>query len=189
MTEKRGLTKTIRTLVSVGLAALLLLPAGVWAAGGKSGAKARIELKSAGGEAGGAGGEVAGELVAVRQDAVVVSLEGGESRTVDVADMARIQVHRRTKALTGGLIGAVASGAAGVLFSAGKSEPGDPFMNNLSEGLIVGGAAALLGGAIGVLIGGQFGGDKTYDLATMSGAEVEEMIAALRKMARVKDYR
>ena len=189
MKETRGLTRTIRTMAGMGVAVLLLLPAGVLAGGGKTGAKVRIELKSAGGEAGGAGRDVAGELVAVRQDAVVVALESGESRTVAVADMAKIQVFRRTKAMTGGLIGAIAGGAAGALLSASKTEPGGGAVDSISEGLIVGGAGALLGGAIGVVIGGQFGGDKTYDLATMGGVEVEKMLADLRKRARVKDYR
>ncbi len=193
MTEKSDLARTVRALAAAAVAALLLLPAGARAADGKTGARVTIELKSVGGSeagAGGAGGgEVAGELVAVRQDALVLGLEDGDSRTVAVADIAKIRIHRRTKAKTGGLIGVVAGGAAGIAISAGKKEEGVTFLDGLSTHLIVGAAGVLLGGAVGVIVGGQFGGDKAYDLATMSGDEVEGMLAALRKRARIKDYR
>lgn len=178
-------------LVAAGAAALLLLPAGARAAAGKTGAKVSLELKGAGGGGAGTGGGaavVAGELVAVRKDALVIGLEGGDSRSVAVAEIAKIEVHRRTKAKTGGLLGLAAGGTAGILISAGKSEPGVSFLDKMSEGLIVGAAGALIGGAIGVVIGSQFGGDKTYDLTAMSGADVDKVMAALRKRARVKDY-
>lgn len=186
-------TRSVQTLVAAGVAAaLLLFPAGAEAAaGGKTGAKIRIELKGA--VAGGAGagdkaGEVAGELVAVRKDALVIALEGGDSRAVAVADIAKIEVHRRTRARTGILFGAVIGGAGGIAMSAGKSEEGVTFLDGLSTHVIVGGAGMLIGGALGAIVGGQFGGDKTYDLTVLSEAEVEKMMAALRKRARVKDY-
>lgn len=189
------MTRTIRTLVAAGaavVAMLLLMPSGAKAAAGagKTGAKVTIALKHMGGESGGAAGAgaVAGELVAVRKDALVIAFEDGDSRAVAVADIARIEVHRRTKARTGLLVGAAAGGAAGVAMSAGKSEEGVTFLDELSGHLIVGAVGMLLGGAMGVIVGGQFGGDKAYDLTAMSAAEVDETMAALRKRARVKDY-
>lgn len=180
------------TLVAAGAAALLLLPVrGEAAAGaGKTGAKVSIELKRLGGEAEGAAGagagEIAGELVAVRNDALVIALEDGDSRAVAIQEIAKIHVHRRTKARTGGLIGAATGAAAGIAMSAGKKEEGVTFLDELSSHLIVGAVGMLLGGAMGVIVGGQFGGDKAYDLTAMSAAEVDEMMAALRKRARVR---
>lgn len=190
MRGRRGPTRTIRTLAAAGAAALLLLPAGAMAAagGGKTGAKVRIELRGAAGGGAGADGEVAGELVAVRRDALVIGLEGGDSRAVAVADIAKIEVHRRAKARTGILVGAAIGGAGGIAMSAGKNEAGVTFLDKLSTHLIVGGAGMLIGGALGAIVGGQFGGGRAYDLTAMSAAEVDEMMAALRKRARVKDH-
>jgi len=195
MTRKRGMRLAVRGLMAAGLAGLLVWPGGAWAAGSKAGAKVRVELKSAGAAAGAdaaaggaAAGEVAGELVGVRKDAIVLGTEAGESREIAVADIAKIRVVRRSGAVLGAVAGGLAIGAAGVAFAIGKAQPGEPFLDNLSEAVITGGAGALLGGALGVLIGGQFGGDKTYDLTNMSGAEVERLMLALRKKARVQDY-
>lgn len=190
------------TLVAAGAAAALaLLPVRVEAAAGaagagKTGAKVSIELKRLGGEAEGAAGavtgagagagEIAGELVAVRNDALVIALEDGDSRAVAIEEIAKIHVHRRTKARTGGLIGAATGAAAGIAMSAAKSEEGVTFLDELSSHLIVGAVGMLLGGAMGAIVGGQFGGDKAYDLTAMSAAEVDETMAALRKRARVR---
>jgi hypothetical protein len=46
----------------------------------------------------------------------------------------------------------------------------------------------LIGGALGAIVGGQFGGDKTYDFTDISAAEMDKMMAALRKRARTKGY-
>lgn len=197
MGSRHGVTGTILAMMAAGAAALLLLSASAEAAAGagRTGAKVSIELKSAGGEAGGAAGGagagagmVSGELVAVRKDALVVALEDGDSRAVAVADIAKVHVHRRTKARAGILVGAAAGGAAGVAISAGKSEEGVTFLDGLSTHLIVGAAGMLIGGALGAIVGGQFGGDKTYDLAAMGAGEIEKTMASLRKRARVKDY-
>lgn len=195
MFKKRGSARAIWGLMAAGLAGLLVWPGGAWAAAGaagaKAGAKVRVELKSAGGEAAGGGaaaGEVAGELVGVRKDAVVVGLESGESREIAVADIARIRVVRRKATGLGLIIGAVAGGVGGGALAAGKAEPEDSFLDKLSPVAAIGAAGALLGGGLGAMIGSQFGGDKTYDLANMSGAEVEKLMAKLSKAARVKDY-
>jgi hypothetical protein len=180
------------TLVAAGAAAALaLLPAGSEAAtgaagAGKTGAKVSIELKGAAGGAAGAG-MVAGELVAVRKDALVIAFEDGDSRAVAIEKIARIEVRRRTKARTGGIVGAATGAAAGIAMSVGKSEEGVTFLDELSSHLIVGAVGMLLGGAMGVIVGGQFGGDKAYDLTAMSAAEMDKMMAALRKRARVKE--
>jgi len=190
MTRKRGRRLAIWRLMAAGLAGLLIWPGGAWAAAGaagaKAGAKVRVELKSAGG--GAAAGELAGELVGVRKDAIVVGPESGESREVAVADIARIRVVRRKATKLGLIIGAVAGGVGGGALAAGKAEPEDAFLDKLSSVVVVGAAGALLVGGLGAMIGNQFGGDKTYDLTNMSGAEVEKLMAKLSKAARVKDY-
>ena len=189
MTRKRGRRLAVRGLMAAGLAGLLVWPGGAWAAGAKAGAKVRVELKSAGGEAPGVGaaaGEVAGELVGVRKDAVVVGLESGESREIAVADIARIRVVRRKSTKLGLIIGAVAGGVGGGVLAAGKAEPEDDSLDKISTAVAIGAAGALLGGGLGAMIGSLFGGDKTYDLTDMSGAEVEKLMVKLGKAARVK---
>jgi hypothetical protein len=177
----KRLESPMRGVFAVGLAWLLLLPAGAQAAGRKTGANVVIEMR-------GAAGEINGELVGARKDAVVIGLENGESRTVAVADISRIRVLRKSAAVSGLIIGGIAGGIGGVAFSAAKSEQGDDVLDTILAAAAVGSAGALLGGGLGALIGGQFGGDRNYDLTKMSGAQVEDLMRALRKKARVPDY-
>jgi hypothetical protein len=178
----------LRGLLAGGLACLLAVPPGAQAAGKKEGVRVLVTIRPAAGEAGGESGEISGELVGVRTDALVVGLEAGETRTVAMTDVARIRVHRRSRALLGAVVGGLAVGAAGVALAVGKRKPGDAFLDNVSEAVITGGVGALLGGGLGAMIGSQFGGDRTYDLTNMSGAQIEALMAKLRKAARVSDY-
>lgn len=181
MPGMKRLESPMRGVFAVGLAWLLLLPAGAQAAGRKTGAKVVIETS-------GAAGEISGELVGIRKDAVIVGLEAGESRTVAIADISRIRVLRKSAAVSGLIIGGIAGGIGGIAFSAAKSERGDDVLDTILAGAAVGSVGALLGGGLGALIGGQFGGDRNYDLTKMSGAQVEKLMAKLSKAARVRDY-
>ena len=178
MIIKKTFGGSIRGVLAVGLIWLLALSPGLHAAGRTSGAKVSVATIQ-GSES------IKGEVIGVREDAVVLATEGGETRTIAIKDISSVRVYRRSAVLWGILGGLRAGGAVGYGLSA--SEYKDEWLGGLAI-LLYSGIGAVVGGTIGGVTAGVLSADKTYELTTMSAAEIDKLMAKLRKMARVKNY-
>jgi hypothetical protein len=165
-------------ILAVGLMCLLALSQGLQAGGRASGARVRVVTRL-GSE------QFKGEVLGVRAEAIVLETEQGEGRTVAIADISSVRIYRTSAVLPGIFVGALAGGAMGYAISAPANS--HVFLGDITiAAYSIGGA--LLGAASGGLVGGLASADKTYDLTKMSAAEVDTLMAKLRKMARVKNY-
>ena len=136
-------------------------------------------------------GEVTeGELIGVREDAVVV-LTGGSEKTFMVAEIENVRIDRKKPTLACTVVGGLAGGVVAGLIARRPSETDDlvtgfrrffgyPFW------VIVGAAAGALGG-IGVAQ--AIGKDKVIMFKDRPGSEVEAGLKALQKEARVPNYK
>jgi hypothetical protein len=168
-------------ILSAGLAGLLILPGGALAAGRKSGAKVLVITAQA-------SERIAGELIGVRNDAIVVAEGGGGSREIAIDGIASVRILRKSAMLPGILLGAVAGGAAGLGIASGRDSSDDEPFEGVFWNLIYAGGGAVVGGLLGGLTGGSMGADKTYDLTKMSLDEKSAFLSKLRKKARVANY-
>ena len=97
----RGLKKLIASAL---IGSLIILP-GVLLAQERRGAMVVVTRKT--------GGQVAGELIAVRQDSLLLLSPVGKDESVDIPDIWTIEIVRKHKAGSGFLIGFLAGGIAG----------------------------------------------------------------------------
>jgi hypothetical protein len=137
------------------------------------------------------GAEIKGELVGVRPDALVLDTKKGGT-TIPLSDIRslwtvkRMSKEGRTAWAVGGLFGGIALGVGAAKLS--KIEPDD-----MGDSIALG-SAFLLGGmfvgeGIAVLIATRTKKGDVYDFTNRSPEEIELMLADLRKIARVPDYR
>ena len=126
-----------------------------------------------------------GEVVGVRTDAIILQNEYGEARTVAIKDIKSVRIYHKSQVVVGVLVGALAGGGLGYLLSSHQNK--NKFMGGIAiAGSSIGGAAA--GGLLGGLTGLEIGADKTYDLTKLPPAEIDKLMAHLRKRARDPDY-
>jgi len=177
MSDEKGIRGRTWGVLIAGLICLAAMTQGLQAAAKESGA--RVVVTMAPGSP-----PVRGELIGVRADAIVVQPKEGEARTVALQDIKTISVQRKKKVLLGIAIGALAGGSIVYALSYGAYH--DEFLGGIA---ITGYSSA--GAGVGGLIGGLTGaspGSKTYDLAAMSEAEINSLMAVLRNKARVRGY-
>lgn len=126
-----------------------------------------------------------GELIAVRQDALVIlELLSNIDATVDIGDIKEIRIVKESKALVGLLVG----GALGALIgyvTYQKSASG--FVDIGPGGNALGGG--LLGGLAGLATGIIMGTDEILQIEGKSEGEVWGALLYLRPKARVPDYK
>lgn len=170
-------------ILAVGLICLLALSSGLQAAGRTSGAKVRLV-------AGQASEWIAGELIGVRGDAVVIGTETGETRTVAIADISSVQILRQAAWLGGAVVGGFIGGGVGFALRPKVKDETNPVEVLLSPlGALASIGLGIVGGGLaGAIAGSALGKSKVYNLKAMSAAEVGKFMAKLRKMARVKNY-
>ena len=131
-----------------------------------------------------AGPSVAGELIAVRQDSLVLLSPAGKDESVAVGDISTVIIVKKSKAGTGFMIGLLVGGIAGGVLGS-KLNEGDPDYETKGAvaGVILFGALA---GLIGLGIGAAVGGDDTIDFMGMNEAEAKLELNRLRGMARMR---
>jgi hypothetical protein len=178
--EKRG---TVGGILVSGLAVLILLPQAAQARIRRPGAKVLVMAVEP-------HEEIKGELVGVREDAVVVEDEREGAKEVAVERIRSVRILRRSGVLPGilggGLAGAIAGAA--ILGSNLDPEPWD-FASGAYGALLGLGGGFVAGGLLGGIAGGVAGVDKTYSFENMTPEEKTGCLAKLRKHARVRDYR
>jgi hypothetical protein len=135
--------------------------------------------------------EIKGELVGVRPDALVVDTKKGGT-TIPLSDIKSLWTVKKmsnegkTAWALGGLFGGIALGVGAAKLS--KIEP-----DNMGDAIGLG-SVFLLGGmivgeGIAVLIATRTKKGTVYDLNNKSPEEMELILADLRRIARVPDYR
>ncbi len=147
------------------------------------------------------GQQVRGELIAVKQTSLLLlERESGADVTVDVSEIKVVRIVKKSKAgvglLAGGVIGAFVGYQAYLkpvprpYLKGWESAIYHSFSNSMDTGP---GVFAVVGGALGVLIGLGLGAvegtDKTFQFEGMSDSEIKEILEKLRKKARVRNAR
>ncbi len=164
-----------RLMASVLIVSLISLP---WAlsAKGKQGADLIVVLKD--------GSQVSGELIAVKQGSLVLLSHAGKDESVAVAEISAVTVAKSSKAgkgaLTGLLVGGIGGGVAGAAI---PTDSGYKALAIIGGALIFGGIGALIGFGLGAAAGS----DETIEFRGLSEAEVNQVLARLRNMARMPD--
>jgi len=162
-------------------AALLAMPAD--AAQGRRGASVVVTTNRR--------GEIAGELVAVRSDGVLVLAASGTDISIDPADVRLVRISRPSKGGLGGLLGLVSGAAVGYLGGTALaiSSGACPDCEAPLTGYAVGFIGAFIGLGAGVSLGEAAGRDMTISLDAAGGRPSAASLGRLRRYARVRDYR
>jgi len=133
------------------------------------------------------GNQIKGELIAVKQDSLLLSDAEGKDTSVDITDIRVIWIKKSKTgkgvlygALWGASISAAAVGFVSLTFSAGFE---------LSVWTAAVGGAAAIGAFLGAAIGIGAGTDITIQLEGMTNSEIQETLDKLRKRARIRDYK
>jgi len=175
--------RSLRKGLGLVLALALISPMGL--AKERTGTRLKLTKKD--------GTAVEGVLLAVRgRDLVLRSLSSSQEVTENIANLSKVRIVKRSKALRGLGTGFLWGGAAGAGMGAlvGSSYTPDPDAwidlrpRNAGEGALVGGILfGVLGGLAGG-IGGAFSGvDRTYTLEGKSESYLNGMLQLLRQRA------
>ncbi len=147
------------------------------------------------------GQQIRGELITVKPNSLLLLDTEGKDVSIDIEDIRIIRIVKKSKAGKRALYGFVIGGISGILLvpEAYKLLGEDDFMlgeliENIEEvtsSFTI--AYALIGGAVGLLIGGVAGAiagiDKTIHFEGMTDLEIRKALDKLRKKARIRDYK
>ena len=166
----------IKKLIASALTVSLIILPGALLAQERRGATVVVTRKT--------GGQVAGELLAVKQDSLLLLSPVGKDESVDIADIKTIEIVRKHTAGSGFLIGFLAGGIAGGVLGS-QWNKGDPGYKGraILPGVLLFGA---LGGLAGLGIGAVARADKMIELERMPDPAVKKTLAGLRMKARMR---
>ena len=163
--------KRFGKLIAAVLAFLILVLPATLSARERRGANLVVALKD--------GHKVTGELIAVKQDSLLLLGLDGKDESVVVADIAIIRIVRRSKAWRGLLYGFVPGAIGGaILASQGMDDMG--VLGGIIGGLVVGAASGLVGFAAGA----GAGLDSEISLSGLHESAVSKILAKLNRQAR-----
>ncbi len=170
-----------KLIASMLIVSLLTLP-GTVLAEEKKGANLGVALKN--------GSAVYGELIAVRQNSLVLVSPTGKDETVEFDKVTTITIVKKSKAgsglLIGLLVGSIVGGVWGLSGSKGVTSNDEPMFDSPAEGLFAG--ILLFGtvsGLAGLGIGAAAGKDKTIRMEGLTETEKSQVLKSLRSMARI----
>jgi hypothetical protein len=123
---------------------------------------------------------IEGELIAVRQNSLLLLSSDGIDVSVDVKDINVIIIEKKSKAGTGAIAGLLIGGAAGGYFFQRGKEGLEKVFTPFAI-LVYG----ILGSIVGLCIGATFGTDKAIKIEGKSGTEIQEILEKLRRQARI----
>lgn len=126
------------------------------------------------------GQQIKGELIAVKPSSLLL-LESQTTADVSVEteEIASIKIIKKSKMLLGAVVGFIAGSIVGRLVVSGQAD--DVGMDVVAVRLVADGA----GLAIGAAIGAGVGKDKTIQIEGQSESATKEILANLRRQARV----
>jgi len=144
------------------------------------------------------GKQEAGELIAVKQNSLLLLDYKGVDLSVNIGEIRVIEIVKKSKTLVSGGIGLVSGAAIGALigFLQGDDPPGMitgfghsiPIPGILTadeKALYRGISCGILGGALGGIAGTIAGIDKRIQIEGKSEAEIKKVLNKLQKKARV----
>lgn len=169
----------VHKFTAVGLVLLLLSLPTLLSARERRGADLVITLKD--------GQTVTGELIAVRPSSLLLLSPAGKDESIDVAGVSEIKVVRKSRALKGALYGFLAGAVGGIALAYAvrmTEESVKPIIYPLGAA-----AGGTVGGLIGLGIGAIAGQAKTIRLEGTSESDLKGVLADLRTVARVPDYK
>ena len=156
---------------------LLMLSANLYAK--KRGAELTITKKD--------GHLIRGELIAVKDHSLL--LLSATDVSIDIGDIKVIEIEKKSKLGKGALYGLLICGVGGALFGGiiHREEEGITFLGSVLIGTVL---FAPAGALVGAIIGAAAGtGKRTFQIERMSDLEINEVLAKLRKKARIRDYK
>jgi hypothetical protein len=160
-------------LTGTAVACLILVLPGALSARERRGANLDVTLKD--------GHHVAGELVAIKPDSLLLlDLTTGHDASVALDEVSVIRIARKSKALTGLLVGFVPGAVGGAVLGAHASDGDMTELGALFGGLVIGSVAGLVGLAAGL----GLGLDAEIDFASLPEAEKSGVLAKLNRLAR-----
>lgn len=125
------------------------------------------------------GSSVGGELIAVRQNSLLLLTAAGKDESVRIDDISSITIVKESKAVTGFLVGFLVGSVAGGAASASKNTH---YGEALAFWVLLSGAIA---GGIGLAIGEIAGTDRTIRLESLDEPGKKKALDRLRGMARM----
>ena len=132
-----------------------------------------------------------GELIAVKQDSLLLLDAGGKDVSVNIAEIKVVRIVKKSEFWKGAMYGALTGGGAGALigYSRGDDEP-EVFASATAEekALMFGALGLIIGGLIGILLSAN-SKDKTIQIEGMTDLEIQKTMDKLRKKARIRDYK
>lgn len=136
------------------------------------------------------GKSVEGELIAVKQNAIIV-LESSSASDVslELSEIDTVRIVKKAKVLKGIGIGFAAGAGTGAVvgFASGNDEPGGFFNFTAGEkALIVGAALGTVGVILGAIFGAVAGSDQTLAVSGTFGSKRAGVLAFLSQKARVQ---
>lgn len=170
----------MKKFVSLFLVFFLLTLSGNLYAKERQGAKLQITKKN--------GIQIAGELITVKPNSLLLLNTEGRDVSVDIADIKVIRVMKKSKLWTGAGLGALIGGGGTAMYKhLFFNENGEQELKYIFTALL-----GLIGGAAGALAGGFIGAsagiDKTIQIEGRPDTEIREILEYLGKKARVPDY-
>lgn len=167
----RGIAAGLALVLALSLAAAPAL------ARGRSGASVTVTTR--------AGSRIAGELIAVRRDSLLIMDESGRDHSLDLNGVEAVVVKRGSKAGVGVLFGAVLGLAAGAGLSSALYHNADP-CESIGPRACVIMLGTVAGGIGGAIAGSAAGKDLTIKIPNEDRVPARTLtLARLRKYARV----
>ena len=166
-------------LLTLVIVVLLIYPGSL--AAKKKGAHLQVEKQD--------GQVIEGELLRVKENSLLVMTSAsGNGVTIDINEIEKIMVKRKSEAgkgaLWGALIGVGGGAVLGVIWgNALESEGANPVFGAAIGGIVFGGVGALTGQIIGAMIPGGY---KTIQVKGKSPSEIKKIMEKLKKKARFK---
>jgi len=125
--------------------------------------------------------DINGELIAVKQNSLLLVDSKGADVTVNINEIKVIKIVKKSKGLLFAGIGLLIGIGIPYLALEAKEEFA------IGRGTVAVGGG-ILGALIGLFIGAATGVDKTYKMEGSSESEIQEILEDLRKKARVPDF-
>jgi len=129
-----------------------------------------------------------GELVGVRESALVLLTEAGDV-TVEIAQIESVRIVKKAAAVPVAIGLGVAGGAAGLGLAYASGVKSDSIGGGLAIGVGSIAIGALAGAIAGILLTDSFAKDEVLVFKGKSDGEIKDLLTRLRSKARVADYR